>query len=262
MWVLMVLAVVWVVTLTPMVYRKLSERNSVTSVASFHRQLLRLGAAWRPARRTSIPGTALGFSAAALRVWEERYTPTTGRGRHIGGRSEFAQAGLGRGSFVEPRGDRDHRIPVPRGTARTRADVRLARPPLATVRRRRVVTCLLTLTCVLFLVGIIPAARMFWDMALISVAALLAYLAAIIHVHRLSVERARNVERLGSRRHVVSGLDEARQVRLANAAANRYEETATGRSTRGVSTRTGSSFGTGSAISNDRPEQEFAAGGR
>ena len=41
--IVVVLAVVWVVVLTPMVMRRVSERRSTSGVRSYHRRLLRLG---------------------------------------------------------------------------------------------------------------------------------------------------------------------------------------------------------------------------
>ena len=55
-----VLAVIWVVCLTPMMLRKLSERRFTNSVDSFHRQLQGLRhviRVWRPVRRTASTPT-------------------------------------------------------------------------------------------------------------------------------------------------------------------------------------------------------------
>ena len=58
--VIAVLAVIWVVALTPMVLRKLSERRLATSVDSFHRQLRSLRRAYP---RLAASAAASGSSA-------------------------------------------------------------------------------------------------------------------------------------------------------------------------------------------------------
>ena len=263
MWVLMVLAGVWVIALTPMVLRRFSDRNVVTSVTTFRRQLLRLGSTWRPAHKSLIPGTALGFSAATLRVWEERYTPS-GPGIHEngsgarGGRPDpvrldensfaAAAAAMNRGRTVTPsvraRGGSSESAAVTRRTT--------------TARRRRVVICLGAVTGLFLLLGAVPAARMLWGVALLSLALLLGYLAALIHVHRLAVERARRVDALAARRHVVSALDHARRTTFMRAGTSRFA--ASSRSVRGASSRSGSPFGSG-AVDADSPLEKQAASG-
>jgi len=177
--ILVVLAVVWVVALTPWVLRKLSERQVVTSVSSFNRQLLRLGShADRPERGSlSVPGAAIGFSAAAQRVHEESHESAS-RQDHI--ESEV---------YVHPV------VVTRRSTA---------------LRRRRVVASLLAAMLFFFLVGLIPGAQVMWDLALVCLAFAAAYVAALIHFHRIAVERAQKVVALETRRSVATALDRAR----------------------------------------------------
>jgi len=179
--ILVVLAVVWVVALTPWVLRKVSERELVTSVTSFHRHLLRLGSHTDRSERGSVsmPGAPIGYSAAAQRVQEELY-----------GDNETARPDHPESEVV---------MPTVVVTSRSTA-----------VRRRRVVALLLASMMFFFLIGLIPGAHVMWDVALVCVAFAAAYVAALIHFHRLAVERAQKVVALETRRSVATALDRAR----------------------------------------------------
>lgn len=178
--ILVVLAVVWVVALTPWVLRKLSERQVVTSVSSFNRQLLRLGSSSdRPERgSTSVPGAAIGFSAAAQRVHDE--------------------APLAAPAWSRPE---PHDVVVPPVVVTSRGTA---------IRRRRVIALGLATMLFFFLVGLIPGAGFMWDLALVTLAFVAAYVAALIHFHRRAVERAQKVVALETRRSVATALDRAR----------------------------------------------------
>jgi hypothetical protein len=63
-----------------------------------------------------------------------------------------------------------------------------------------------------FLVGIIPAARILWDLGLLAFGCTAAYVALLIHFHRLAVERAQKVIALETRRHVTAELESRRHV--------------------------------------------------
>ena len=129
-----------------------------------------------------------------------------------------------------------------------------------TARRRRVVICLLALTGLFFLLGALTAVKMLWGVGLISLALLLGYLAALINVHRLAVERARRVDALEARRHVVSALDHARRTTFMRAGTSRFATS--GRSVRGASSRSGSPYGSG-AVGADAPlDKQAASAGR
>jgi hypothetical protein len=266
-WVLMVLAVVWVMALTPMVFRRLSERNVVSSVTTFHRQLVKLGATWRPAPKNLIPGTALGFSPVTLRLWEERYTPPArGPGAHgslaIGGEAgqvspETHSAAADDAAAAQPR----HATSTNRARGSS-AMVAVVTPPATMARRRRVVFFLGTLTGLFLLLGVVPQARMLWSVALIFLAVLLAYLAALIHVHRVGAERARKVDALEARRHIVSALDQARRTTFLRAGTSRYAAAGSGRPARRTPSRSGSSSGSATVGARAPFEKQAAAGGR
>lgn len=175
MWLLVLLAIVWVVALAPMVLRKVREREAVTSVTSFNSQLLRLsGAQGRSERTSSVPGAAIGFSAAAQRLHEERYG------------ADFSEG-------AAPLLDVDAVPTVSRVTS---------------MRRRRVLTCLVAGTVVSFLVGF--AAPVFDDLAIFGLVATAAYVALLIYFQRIAIERAQKVVALETRRGVAIALDQAR----------------------------------------------------
>ena len=152
--VIAVLAVIWVVALTPMMLRKLSERRFSTSVDSFHRQLRGMRRAYpRLVATATEPEMAL---------------------------------------CLEPAEETVPRTPSASSYKQSRADV-YGRPPRRatpqSARRRRVLLVLVVTTLGFFLLGTIPAMKVMWDLSLLSFAATAGYLALLIHVHRRAVER-------------------------------------------------------------------------
>lgn len=174
MLVLVLLAIVWVVALTPMVLRKLREREVVSSVTSFHRHLSHLswGASRSHGDTAPLPGAATGFSAAA---------------KHLSGGSIAAQSTPG------PSGS------SPIGPLVSRA---------TTIRRRRVVTTLAAATIVSFLLSI--GVSTFLYLAVGCLVASLTYLGLLAYFHQLAMERAQKVVALETRREMALALDEAR----------------------------------------------------
>jgi hypothetical protein len=184
--IVVVLAVVWVVALTPMVLRRISERQFTAGVRNYHRRLLRLSSAGHAVAASerssaSVPGAMIGFSVAAQRLHVERYGAPA-PGPEI---DETAQ-------------------PAP-------APVQIA-SPAAAVRRRRVVSILAGATLFFFVVGIIPALRVMWDLGLVGIGCTAVYVALLIHFHRLAVERAQKVIALETRRHATEVLESRRHV--------------------------------------------------
>lgn len=180
--VLLVLAVVWVVALTPMVLRKLSERRVVTSVTSFNRHLGRLRSRSVWDESTSEGLSPIGFSAAAQRVREEPRFDA--------------------GVVTAPTTDPAEPIPVVTSKA-------------TVARRRRVMTILLGATVGSFLLGLVPALSFFWDLALVGLVCTISYLGLLVYFHRMAVERASKVVALETRRQCASALDRARAVGAA-----------------------------------------------
>lgn len=185
MWVLVLLAIVWVAALTPMVLRRLHERETVSSVTSFTRQLSRLSdGGTRADRASSVPGATIGYSVAAQRLAEQR----------IG--SDFGAITI--------------------GGSRSGLGVPLVRPeelgPLVskatTIRRRRVVAALAALTVLSFAIGF--GVSPFFYLALAGLVISLAYLGLLAYFHRLAVERAQKVVALETRREMAIALDQAR----------------------------------------------------
>ena len=167
--VIAVLAVIWVIALTPMMLRKLSERRFSNSVDSFHRQLRGMRRAYpRLAANAVDPEMAL---------------------------------------YMAPMPDASARAPSGAHSRTQRSEIleRPARRPAApSARRRRVLLVLVATMLGFFLLGMIPALNVLWDLSLLAFAATACYLALLIHVHRSAVEREVKVvdiqERLSSQR--------------------------------------------------------------
>jgi hypothetical protein len=197
MLVLVLLAIVWVAALAPTVVRKLRERETLTSVASFgsHLSKLSIGAP-RFERSRPAPGTPIGFSAAARRVAEQRGAGGLGDAGSLG----FGTRNSGRAGVLA-------------------ADLGPLVSHATTIRRRRVVAIL-----ALSLVVSIPlgfALSAFFYLTVLCVVALVVYLAALAYVHQLAIERAQKVVALETRRGVAMALDEARHVRAGIPATSR-----------------------------------------
>lgn len=173
MWVLVLLGVVWVVALAPTVLRKLREREVISSVLSFNRRLSRLSPGGG-SESGSVPGAAIGFSAA---------------GRRLAGPSDLGAVTVGR------------------DTAR-QADLGPLVSRATTIRRRRVVASLMLGIVASLVFGV--AASIFFYLAVVFVVATVAYFGLLAYFHQLAVERAQKVVALETRRGVVQALDQAR----------------------------------------------------
>jgi len=185
--IVVVLAVVWVVALTPMVLRKISERQFTAGVRSYHRRLVRLGSAGRSVvaaerARGSVPGAMIGYSAATQHLHMER-----------------------RGEVIPPPAEEP-------AQAQAMPIAAMSASPATAARRRRVMSVLVGATLLFFLVGIVPAARVIWDAAYLGLGCTAAYIALLIHFHRAAVERAQKVIALETRRHATEVLESRRQV--------------------------------------------------
>ncbi|MGD1011601.1 MAG: hypothetical protein ABR925_03580 [Acidimicrobiales bacterium] len=159
-----VLAVIWLIALTPMILRKLSEHQFSTSVNAFHRQL-------RGIRRVhpQLPPSALDFEmppSAAPIADEDQES------------SMMVSSTPVAGSYGRP--------------------TRHPTPQLA--RRRRVLAVLVATMLGLFLLGIIPGLAVLWDISLLAFGITAAYLALLIHFHRCAVERESKVVDIQDRR--------------------------------------------------------------
>jgi hypothetical protein len=128
-----------------------------------------------------MPGAMIGFSVAAQRLHVERY------------------------GSPAPSPEIDEPAQPPS------SPVQIASPATA-ARRRQVVSVLAGATLFSFVVGIIPALRIMWDLGLVGVGCTAAYVALLIHFHRLAVERAQKVIALETRRHATEVLESRRHV--------------------------------------------------
>ncbi len=155
--VIAVLAVIWLVALTPVMLRKLSERRFSNSVDSFHRQLRGMRRAYpRLAASAGDPQAVLCMASMA--------------GTSAGAASEAIKT---------------TRSEVPQRSSR--------RPTGQSARRRRVMIVLIATTLGFFLLGMIPTLRVLWDLSLLAFAVTAGYVALLIHMHRRAVEREAKV---------------------------------------------------------------------
>ncbi len=162
--VLVVLAIVWIAVLTPSLVKKLSSRH-YSSVRSF-RRFLRLGDRTHSqrTRSASLQGTVIGFSLASQRLQSAR-----------AGYDAFDDdASYGAGAPLEAMA-----VSGP-----------VAPSPTMAARRRRVMIGLGSAVVVFFLAGLIPGLSVMWDLAVFTLGLAAAYMALLIHFHRVSVEHA------------------------------------------------------------------------
>jgi hypothetical protein len=149
--VIAVLAVIWVIALTPMMLRKLSERRFSNSVDSFHRQLRGMRRAYPRLAASAVDPMALSMAPMA----------------DTGVRASSAWA----------------------GAPRSEVFARRRRPPSQSARRRRVLLVLVATMLGFLLLGMIPGLKTLWDLSLLAFAATAGYVAMLIHIHRRAVER-------------------------------------------------------------------------
>ena len=206
--VIAVLAVIWVVALTPMLLRKLSERRLATSVDSFHRQLGSLRRAY-PRLAANATHPEMAFSMVSMSRSETRSTPAR--------RAEVSRSVAVDLSYGEDGADLDFADdPGPQsspsaggwpdtgtgtgndtGTGRTPSS--LSRGPSRAARRRRVLCVLVGAVVGFFLLGAIPGLRVLWDASLLAFGITAGYLALLIHFHRRAAEREMKVVEMQER---------------------------------------------------------------
>jgi hypothetical protein len=174
--VLVILVLIWVAALTPVLLRKLADRESISSVDRFQRGL--------GVMRSAHPRLA---AAAHRSITIERIDDLAQPARFTGAASEWVTA---------------HDVPVVSGGG---AAERLAEPERTTVglsvkgskpaarRRRRVLGVLASLVVVTFVIGLASGLRSWWDVSLLCLALLAAYAALLVHFHRIAVEKAQKV---------------------------------------------------------------------
>lgn len=182
--VLAVLAVIWVLALTPMLLRKISERRFTTSVNSFHRQLGGLRRAYPRLAATAADPQALLFASDA---------PSTGESEMRSGHELAVRPSAAYTSR--------HRPPVARAPRSTAS-------PAA--RRRRVLAALAVSIVGFFALGTIPVLRVLWGLSLLAVAATASYMALLINIHRRQMERSDKVVDIRKLRGEADAVPEAR----------------------------------------------------
>ena len=171
--ILVVLALIWVVALTPTILRKIAEREGSYSVARFHRHLR--------AMRRAYPAqvAAVGAAGAGASLGIEGDSMARSVGMHAAGRRRSSGATSGSGPAAE--------------TSRPPAPVRNSSAGPSARRRRQVLATLAAGLVLSFLFGLIPPLRVFWDVSLLLLALTVGYVALLIHFRRVAVERAAKV---------------------------------------------------------------------
>lgn len=197
--VIAVLAVIWVVALTPMALRKLSERRLSTSVESFHRQLHSLRRAYpRLAASAADPEMALsilrgpqgGARRSSMQLFQSPRSPAV--------EQPLRSSRAGLDDFEESEGDLS--ASVDRRETRRVASRATQRPSSRAARCRRVLFVLGSTVVGFLLLGAIPALRILWDASLLAFGVTAAYLALVIHFHRRAAECEIKVVELPERR--------------------------------------------------------------
>jgi hypothetical protein len=166
--ILVVLALIWVVALTPTILRKLAEREFTYSVARFHRSLRVMRQVHPNQVAAAGAGGGLGVGASSA-------------SRVIGLHSR----GSSYGTPLRP--------PVASASAPAAVPVALHASGPTARRRRRVLAVLAGGLVGTFLLGFVPALDALWDVSLFLLAVTAAYVALLIHFRRVAVERAQKV---------------------------------------------------------------------
>ncbi len=154
--IILILVLVWIAALTPMILRKMAERETVVSVDRFHDSLRVLRLAHpRLVAASQQAGTYAG---------------------PIGPVSRVAMSGPAE---------------VPRPVASKRAVP--APAPVTSQRRRRVLAYLGGALFVTVVLGSVPSLRVAWDVSLMMLALAAVYIGLLVYLHRLALERSRKV---------------------------------------------------------------------
>jgi hypothetical protein len=174
--ILVVLALIWVVALTPIALRKLREREGSYSVARFHRSLR--------AMRRAFPRqvAAAGAGSGGMAFFGDQHLARR-VGVHAAGRPRPPASGTGNPAAEV--GAQPATVSAARPVART--------PGTSVQRRRQVLATLAGGLVLTFLFGLVPALRPMWDVSLLLLALTAGYVALLIHFRRVAVERAEKV---------------------------------------------------------------------
>jgi hypothetical protein len=174
--VLVILVLIWVAALTPVLLRKLADRESISSVDRFQRGL--------GVMRSAHPRLA---AAAHRSIDIEGIDDLTRPARFTGAASEWTTA---HDIPALPAVGAPPRPPEPE-RATLASSVKGTRP--AARRRRHVLGVLASLVVATFVIGLASGLRSWWDVSLLCVALLAAYAALLVHFHRIAVERSQKV---------------------------------------------------------------------
>lgn len=180
--VLLVLVVLWIVVLAPGLIKKRSERQSNTSIDSFHRELHLLERSG-PRRRvqSAEAGAGSGSSATGLPT----ITSRPGRPKLVlVGRNGLLEEPMG----AEPSVSKDSQGTAdPSMVSRGRADSYQRRQVLK--RRRDIFVALVATLVFTALLGAVHSLRLLWVITVLSAIALAAYVVLMGQVRRMEMEK-------------------------------------------------------------------------
>ena len=185
--VLVVLAVVWIAALTPMVLRKMNERQVTTSVDSFRRQLRGLRRAYpRLAASAAHGGIALPMPGTSSRPARMSLgAPLHDRGSRSG--SACTDVADDRELQDDDRRDSE---PSRRDASRRPAGARATKRSTRAMRRRRVLLGLGGTVLGSFALGAIPGLGVLWDLSLLALIATAGYLGLLVYFRQIELERS------------------------------------------------------------------------
>jgi hypothetical protein len=178
--ILVVLALIWVVALTPTILRKLAEREFSYSVAKFHRS--------QRAMRRAYPGQVAmaGVGNDGGFVGMGRREPSAGANANAARKVPLHAAGR------RPAGSAGPDLDAPTlGGPVASAAVRPVGP--SAQRRRRVLGVLGGTLLGSFLFGFVPGLGALWDLSLATLVLTAGYVALLVHFRRVAIERSEKV---------------------------------------------------------------------
>lgn len=181
--ILVVLALIWVLALTPTILRKLAEREGTYSVAKFHRSLR----AMRRAYPTQVATAGMGASGMGGLGF-----PASRAGAMGSGPLSRPAVINGAGSSPAGMGSAEPTVYAAGATgAATQSVTRVGGPSAR--RRRRVLSVLGGGVFGSFLLGFVPGLGILWVASLLLLALTAGYIGLLIRFRRVALERAQKV---------------------------------------------------------------------
>jgi len=173
--------VIWMAALTPMVFRKLSERQVTTSVDAFRRQLHGLRRAY-PRLAATAAHPEMAQSMARIAYGGPRTTMLSSSAHAASlGTSRARQAADGGGEPARSVRSRSNTTPAVQATTQQ------------AMRRRQVLAILVATVVGTFVLGAIPGLGVLWDLSLIALVATAAYVGLLVYFQKVALEQEQKV---------------------------------------------------------------------